>query len=679
MLAENIQPKKPSITRFWWIGLIIFLAIVMVVALVVLFIMSGQGPNNQNKDNSNNNSNDPRNSDIVATFTPDSKTAFQYNPPTIVDNSIYVGTSTKIGPDSDPTTTIAALPDSFFYKLDLDLNIIWQHPLGKAMVGGAGVLDSDGNIYFSTLEYKPAPAGKTNTKGFLTDIYLYSINGNGEFRWKYKISTAEEEWDHGMVNLAISPDDTIYVGDSKFFAFNKSGTLKWQYPTNDDFFVGNRSGPSIDNSGNVYFVSPEPSKSEFGSGQLNVYRFDSGSSTPTWISRLPSVAIVPQEGGGTEVRSTYGVPAFNSDFTRVIVTGANTVYTLDKSTGNLIWSFKPDGIVGLFKASIAIDKDNNIFVGSKANEDSVFYAIKGDGSGLLWEYATGADMYPSPLIGDDNRVYFGSENSSNGHLHAIDIATGQLVWNTGYDKGIMVDFSFGSPALYNGYIYAGAFSVTDGGVSVAAFYKVKVNATNYQPGAVWPRFHGSNDSNGRKGIASITDTTVLSMIAPYINESDVSSVNEAYSMDANNPYWGFVHPGVDFMITKPFIPVQAAVSGTIVNFAIEKSTGIMGWHAGFCIEFNPTYSICYNLESFGNTDEVGQRVTDAVFFKNGDYVEQGQYIANLIYGGSGSHIDFGIGTAGTRICPEPFFTDEARESVMRLIRIKQPNWPMCDS
>lgn len=167
-----------------------------------------------------------------------------------------------------------------------------------------------------------------------------------------------------------------------------------------------------------------------------------------------------------------------------------------------------------------------------------------------------------------------------------------------------------------------------------------------------------------------------SIFTPYVNESDISSVNEAYSLIADNPYWGFWHPGVDFMITKESIPVQASTGGTIENLAVEKSTGIMGWHVGFCINHGLN-SVCYNLETFGSTDEIGNRQRDNIFVKNGDVVNQGQVIANLIFGGSGAHIDFGVTAPGTRVCPEPYFTEAARESVLRLIHIKQPTWPMC--
>ncbi len=192
----------------------------------------------------------------------------------------------------------------------------------------------------------------------------------------------------------------------------------------------------------------------------------------------------------------------------------------------------------------------------------------------------------------------------------------------------------------------------------------------------------SNQQSSDTGNQQTQSQTTLSKLAygsiitPYVNEGDIISVNEAFSMDANNPYWGFYHPGIDFMVERD-ISVQASAAGTIENLAVEKSSGIMGWHAGFCVNTGTENSICYNLETFSSDQSIGDRLTAGLQVKNGDYVSQGDIIGQLIYGGNGAHIDFGVTAPGTRVCPEPYFTEEAKASVLRLIHILQPTWPMC--
>lgn len=179
--------------------------------------------------------------------------------------------------------------------------------------------------------------------------------------------------------------------------------------------------------------------------------------------------------------------------------------------------------------------------------------------------------------------------------------------------------------------------------------------------------------NSSKKLITVSDE--LSIITPYVNEDEISSVNEAYSMSENAP-WGFVHPGVDFMISSGTTPVQAVTDGVVINLAVEKEDNQMGWHAGFCIEYGD-YAPCYNLETFSQDDAIGDLLTENVFISNDQIVKQGDVIANLIFGGDGSHIDFGIGYGGTRVCPEPYFTEEAQESIMYLITKDHPDWPMC--
>lgn len=184
---------------------------------------------------------------------------------------------------------------------------------------------------------------------------------------------------------------------------------------------------------------------------------------------------------------------------------------------------------------------------------------------------------------------------------------------------------------------------------------------------------GSKKIYSQKKLITLSDE--LSIIAPYVNEDEISSVNEAYSMSENAP-WGFVHPGVDFFITSGTTPVQAVTDGKVINLSVEKEENQMGWHAGFCIEYG-AYAPCYNLETFSQDDAIGDLQSANIFIANDQIVEQGDVIANLVFGGDGSHIDFGIGYGGTRVCPEPYFTEEAQESVMYLITKDHPDWPMC--
>ena len=70
-------------------------------------------------------------------------------------------------------------------------------------------------------------------------------------------------------------------------------------------------------------------------------------------------------------------------------------------------------------------------------------------------------------------------------------------------------------------------------------------------------------------------------------------------------------------------------------------------------------------------DNIGNQQKNAFLFKNGDTVTAGQVIGKLFRGGDGAHIDFGITEPGTRVCPEPSFTESAKNI---LVKLHSPLW-----
>ncbi|MFA6295929.1 MAG: hypothetical protein WC663_01100 [Patescibacteria group bacterium] len=184
-----------------------------------------------------------------------------------------------------------------------------------------------------------------------------------------------------------------------------------------------------------------------------------------------------------------------------------------------------------------------------------------------------------------------------------------------------------------------------------------------------------NDKKIKSKKKTVTIFMPFSLVTPYVNESQIFSVPEAYSLSPNAP-WGFVHPGVDFMIDATLIPFQAVTDGYITNYTAAKESGQMGWHVGFGIE-HLDYTPAYNFETFSQDDAIGQMQIANVFVQDGQFVKQGDLIGNLVYGGESAHVDFGVGYGGSRVCPESYFTSDAQASIMRLITKDHPTWPMC--
>ena len=147
-----------------------------------------------------------------------------------------------------------------------------------------------------------------------------------------------------------------------------------------------------------------------------------------------------------------------------------------------------------FRASPAIDDNDNVYLGTKNDAGSVFYAIRADGSGVLWQNAIGADLYSSPAIGNDRTLYVGSEVAAGGNanLHALDMATGAEKWSS----PLRADVTWSSVAIADdGTLYIASMDVEGNGAGMYAF---RTDATGLLPNAGSPRFHGGNSNTGRR-------------------------------------------------------------------------------------------------------------------------------------------------------------------------------------
>lgn len=382
---------------------------------------------------------------LLHTFQPGS-VGFYYAPPTLVGDHLYVGTSRGLN--------YPVAPSNAFFKLTLTLAKVWEYPLGSKEVRGSATLDGLGNVYF-VVEEGRQPG---NTTG--STLSLYSLDQNGAFRWAQPILHFVPMV--GMENPAVAADNTVYVGGERLYAFDPDGTLRWSYPSPSVIM----NAPIIDPAGNLYFQA------------------------------LASIVSLTSTGAVRWRVATSGEylssPAFSLDYSRVHVAVHQTVYCLDSATGSELWRFTPPGIAGEFRATPAVDADGNVYLGTKADAQSVLYAIRADGSGLLWQNAVGADLYSSPALGNDQTLYVGSEYAGGKQLHAIDLATGAERWAS----PLNADATWSSPAISsNGTLYIASMDIGGAGGTVYAF---RTDATGLMPNAGSPRFHEGNASTGRR-------------------------------------------------------------------------------------------------------------------------------------------------------------------------------------
>jgi hypothetical protein len=383
-------------------------------------------------------------------------TGFSNGCPTLVNNYIYIGTSSNI-----PTN------NNFVYKLDLELNNIWEFPIGSENITGPPSLDSYGNIYFI------ADSGKTYQFGPSEKLKLYSLDNNGGFRWSKDISGVTNL--AGMKCLAIAEDNTIYAAGDSLFAFDINGNKKWSY-YNTYIPGGVIQAPVLDPDGNIYF-----------STYNQVYSIDKNG-MERWANTVDG-------------NSCPSSPAFNKDYSSLIVASWKTIHSFSTVNGSLEWKYTFD-MNADFRSTPAVDYNNIIYIGSHGNggekDESTLYALKADGSAILWENNLGSDFYSSPTLGDDRVIYIGSEGYGNtedkhNRVHAFNMSTGKRLWSAQLDNDVL----WGSPILGNNGILYVTTAYIDG-TAPSGIYGFQTDASGLLPNCGSPTFQLSNAHNGRR-------------------------------------------------------------------------------------------------------------------------------------------------------------------------------------
>ncbi|MBC8552169.1 MAG: PQQ-binding-like beta-propeller repeat protein [Candidatus Brocadiales bacterium] len=100
-------------------------------------------------------------------------------------------------------------------------------------------------------------------------------------------------------------------------------------------------------------------------------------------------------------------------------------------------------------------QDGVVYFGSSESNDHNLYAVDIKTGQEKWKFRTGSYVKSSPAI-DDGVVYFGSSESNDHNLYAVDIKTGQEKWK--FRTGSYVK---SSPAIDDGVVYFGSSESND--------------------------------------------------------------------------------------------------------------------------------------------------------------------------------------------------------------------------
>jgi len=181
----------------------------------------------------------------------------------------------------------------------------------------------------------------------------------------------------------------------------------------------------------------------------------------------------------------------------------------------------------------------------------------------------------------------------------------------------------------------------------------------------------NNDTNEENG-----NDADISMITPYFNQSDMASINESFSTSNNAP-WGFEHRGIDFFPNADLRPFRAVSSGVIDEVRLWQLQSTLNWQVSIRLIYNATFVVNYAFEPMTHVQADGQTQLDNIRVIGNQTVAQGDTIGFLHTAGNGAHVDFSLFQDWEPICPEPYFTPEARDSILNLLHVVWPDADMC--
>lgn len=232
---------------------------------------------------------------------------------------------------------------------------------------------------------------------------------------------------------------TLYVGsgDGHLYALDaRTGETRWRFA----------AGPAISSSpavaGGLVFV---------GARDGSYYAVDARTGRERW--RLGTGPEAPLAWGFESGDLYTSSPAVSGEL--AVLGGADgRVYAADAGTGRVRWTFPTGGRV---RSSPAVD-GGRVYVGSM---DGTLYALELAGGRLVWRFDTEGHTLESARFGFDRRSIQSSPavaggrvfvGSRDGHLYAVDAATGKLAWRADHE----MSWVNSSPAVTRGLVVAGS-------------------------------------------------------------------------------------------------------------------------------------------------------------------------------------------------------------------------------
>ncbi len=241
---------------------------------------------------------------------------------------------------------------------------------------------------------------------------------------------------------AMFHGDATHAGVASSAAPRAFHRVKWRFPTGDRVVSS-----AVWHEGAVLF----------GSDDGNVYAVDAATGRQRWMQRTGGpVASTPAVAGGRAYVVSYD----------------GRLYALDARSGEVLWKFATEGerrfeargLHGMQPRTQTFADVFDVYLSSPVVSEGTVYFGSGDGhlyavdaaSGKLrWKFRTGDVVHASPAVAEGT-VFVGSWD---GRFYAVDARTGQQRWmfQGGTDPLMFNQQGFqSSPAVVGGVVYTGS-------------------------------------------------------------------------------------------------------------------------------------------------------------------------------------------------------------------------------
>jgi outer membrane protein assembly factor BamB len=342
----------------------------------------------------------PDNNNILWTFDTGS---YIMSSPAIVNEKLYIGAG-----------------DGILYAINAkDSTQLWTYNTYSSIVSSPAV--ENGVVYF-----------------LAENGYIYALNSDtGVELWNVNLGNGPYDWSSPAIH-----DGRVFVGSSTGYVYSldaTSGVQIWKT------LVGGQPNSHITVvNGKVYSGTHN-----FDNNAPTLIALNEADGTVAWkydyyLNHNNIVAFINHNG--VTVADEDGDGNLEVYFGVVTWTGTDdTAICLDEATGTEEWTAN----IGGWSTSTPVAHNGKLYMGS---DDNNLYSLDASTGTVVWKYLTGGQVYSAPAVSGDGKIVFGSTDHT---YYVVKESDGSLIWKyyTGASRVL------GSPAIAdvdcNGIVFAG--------------------------------------------------------------------------------------------------------------------------------------------------------------------------------------------------------------------------------